>query len=254
MFKDNIVSWIKKYFVDNGPDCNAIIGISGGKDSSVCAALLCEALGPDRVIAVKMPQGKQTDIADANELIDFLGIKTSYEINIGPACDATYRSLPPGMSHLPQVYTNVPARERMKVLYAIVAAKHGRVCNTCNRSEDYIGYSTKFGDSAGDFAPIASLTVREVKQLGRELGLPEHLINKIPADGLCRKTDEDNLGFTYDMLDDYLLEGIEPPYEIYKNIEERHKRNLHKTRIMPSCPKNIAEDGYSYYNKEAIYF
>lgn len=146
-----IINWIKKYFIDNGPDCKAVIGISGGKDSTVAAALLCKAIGPENVIAVQMPQGYQSDIDISNEVIEYLGIKEHYNINIGEACKATFFSLPSDIRNLPQVVSNVPARERMNILYAIAAARHGRVANTCNRSENYVGYSTKFGDSAGDF-------------------------------------------------------------------------------------------------------
>lgn len=213
------------------------IGISGGKDSTVCAALLCRALGPDRVVAVKMPQGEQSDIEDANDVIKHLRITEVYEVNIGPACDATLASLPDGMAGLPQVYTNVPARERMKVLYAIAAAVHGRVCNTCNRSEDYVGYSTKFGDAAGDFSLLSNYTVREVLEIGEALELPNYLLYKTPADGLCNKTDEDNLGFSYATLDSLLLDRVYPKYKTYQNIQQRHIRNLHKVQPMPICPR-----------------
>lgn len=246
---NKIVNWIHDYFINNGPDCKAVIGISGGKDSTVCAALLVKAIGPDRVIAVKMPQGIQHDIDVANEVIEYLGITESYQIDIGPACEATKLSLPAEMRDLPQVYTNIPARERMKVLYAIAAARHGRVVNTCNRSEDYVGYATKFGDSAGDFSILSNFTVREVIEIGNILNLPERFINKVPEDGLCGKTDEDNLGFTYNVLDDLLLHKIHPNYETYKNIETRHKRNMHKLSRMPACPKFLIreeneEDGW----------
>lgn len=233
---EKIINWIHDYFLQNGEDCKAVIGISGGKDSTVCAALLVRALGPDRVIAVKMPCGHQHDIDVANEVIAYLGITESYHIDIAPACEATELSLPAEIRDLPQVYTNIPPRERMKVLYAIAAAKHGRVVNTCNRSEDYVGYSTKFGDTAGDFAILSQYTVKEVLEIGRQLGLPDHLIYKVPEDGLSNKTDEDNLGFSYETLDTLLLEGTHPDYETYKNIQTRHNRNAHKLRQMPHCP------------------
>lgn len=233
---DKIINWIQDYFLRNGADCKAVIGISGGEDSTVCAALLARAIGPDRIIAVKMPQGVQHDIGIANEVIAHLGITESYQIDIGPACEATELSLPAEIRDLPQVYTNIPPRERMKVLYAIAAAKHGRVVNTCNRSEDYVGYSTKFGDMAGDFSILSNFTVREVLEIGHALNLPEHFIHKTPEDGLSGKTDEDNLGFTYATLDNLLLHGIHPDYETYKNIETRHKRNAHKLSRMPACP------------------
>lgn len=223
-----IIDWIKEYFIKNGPECKAVIGISGGKDSTVAAALLCKALGPNRVIAVQMPQGFQYDIDVSNEVIDYLEITEHYNINIGSACQEIFLSLPNDIRIQPQVTSNVPARVRMNILYAIAASRHGRVVNTCNRSEDYVGYSTKFGDAAGDFSILSNYTATKVKEIGIELGLPKNFIEKPPEDGLSGLTDEENLGFSYDVLDNFLLNGITPPYEIYKNIEQRHKRNLHK--------------------------
>lgn len=231
-----IIDWIKEYFIKNGPECKAVIGISGGKDSTVAAALLCKALGPNRVIAVQMPQGFQYDIDVSNEVIDYLEITEHYNINIGSACQEIFLSLPNDIRIQPQVTSNVPARVRMNILYAIAASRHGRVVNTCNRSEDYVGYSTKFGDAAGDFSILSNYTATEVKEIGIELGLPKNFIEKPPEDGLSGLTDEENLGFSYDVLDNFLLNGITPPYEIYKNIEQRHKRNLHKISPMPTCP------------------
>lgn len=231
-----IIDWIKEYFIKNGPECKAVIGISGGKDSTVAAALLCKALGPNRVIAVQMPQGFQYDIDVSNEVIDYLEITEHYNINIGSAYQEIFLSLPNDIRIQPQVTSNVPARVRMNILYAIAASRHGRVVNTCNRSEDYVGYSTKFGDAAGDFSILSNYTATEVKEIGIELGLPKNFIEKPPEDGLSGLTDEENLGFSYDVLDNFLLNGITPPYEIYKNIEQRHKRNLHKISPMPTCP------------------
>lgn len=231
-----IIDWIKEYFIKNGPECKAVIGISGGKDSTVAAALLCKALGPNRVIAVQMPQGFQYDIDVSNEVIDYLEITEHYNINIGSACQEIFLSLPNDIRIQPQVTSNVPARVRMNILYAIAASRHGRVVNTCNRSEDYVGYSTKFGDAAGDFSILSNYTATEVKEIGIELGLPKNFIEKPPEDGLSGLTDEENLGFSYDVLDNFLLNGITPPYEIYKNIEQRHKRNLHKISPMQTCP------------------
>lgn len=238
----NITNWIKDYFVNNGPDCKAIIGISGGKDSTVTAALLVKALGKNRVIGVKMPQGNQHDIDVANKVIDYLGID-SYEVNIDEVCKSLYNAIDIGynfegsVESIPQIASNSPARIRMTVLYAIAAREHGRVANTCNKSEDFIGYSTKFGDAAGDFSVLSEYTVSEVRQIGKALGIPDEFIFKAPEDGLSGKTDEDNLGFTYDELDNFLLRGDYPSYDVYKNIEERHKRNLHKVKLMPSCPR-----------------
>ena len=239
---EHIVNWIKEYFVKNGPDSKAIIGISGGKDSTVAAALCVKALGKDRVVGVLMPQGIQADIEDARKVCKILGIK-SYEINIDDACAALYQSLDKGLYENENdtvvfnraIYTNLPARIRMTTLYAIAAKEGGRVCNTCNRSENYIGYSTKYGDHAGDFSPLGHYTVRELLAIGDALDLPYDLVHKIPADGMCGHSDEANLGFTYAELDTYLLEDIAPKYESLKLIEQAHARNMHKMINIPTC-------------------
>ena len=238
---ENICTWIKNYFVENGPNSKAVIGISGGKDSTVAAMLLVRALGPHRVCGVMMPQSTQTDIDDSRKVCECLGIDF-VEIDIGPACSALYRQIDEAWDFdhqcekLPVVGTNTPSRIRMATLYAMAGIIGGRVANTCNWSEDYVGYSTKYGDLAGDFAILSRYTVREVITMGcvlaKEFSIPVELITKSPSDGMCGTTDEDNLGFTYDTLDSLLLDGIVPEYEVYKNIQERHKRNEHKTRAI----------------------
>lgn len=232
------INWIKQYFLENGPNSKAVIGISGGKDSSVAAALCVEAIGKENVIGVMMPQDTQNDIAYAKKLISELEIP-SIEINIGNICTTFYTTLiysneifeEDGLKK--SVTTNLPARVRMTVLYAIAAQLGGRVVNTCNLSEDYVGYSTKFGDSAGDFAPLAKLTSSEVCEIGKSLGLSNTLMDKKPEDGLSGLTDEENLGFSYKTLNSYIRENIYPVYQVYRNIEERHKNNLHKISPMP---------------------
>ena len=237
---EHIVDWIKHYFVRNGADSKAIIGISGGKDSTIAAALCVKALGADRVIGVLMPHGKQEDIEDARRVCEILGIQ-SVEINIGETCLCLYEAINTGcdcensISANKTVTTNLPARIRMTTLYAIAAMVGGRVCNTCNRSENYIGYSTKYGDHAGDFSPLGHYTVRELLTIGDALGLPHDLVHKTPADGMCGSSDEDNLGFTYEELDTYLLEDISPKYETLKLIEQAHARNMHKLINIPTC-------------------
>ncbi|MCH5155305.1 MAG: NAD(+) synthase [Clostridiales bacterium] len=240
--KERIVRWIKNYFEENGKGCNAVIGISGGKDSSVCAALLVEALGKDRVIGVLMPQGNQHDIDVSHELVNFLGIK-HFVVNIGDTCESLVKAI--SESGIAQeslrtnkvYYSNTPARVRMTVLYGISALYNGRVANTCNKSEDYVGYSTKFGDSAGDFSPLSDLLVKEVKALGYELGLPKKFIEKAPEDGLSGKTDEDNLGFTYAVLDKYIETGEIDDPEVKEKIDRMHRANLHKISPMPMFRK-----------------
>ena len=228
------VEWIRNWFSENGAGCNAVIGISGGKDSSVVAALLKEALGKERVIGVLMPNGAQSDIDMARLLVDHLGIR-NYTINIKEGFDGLTEEL---KRVLPEVgkdtLINLPARIRMSTLYAVAQSNNGRVANTCNRSEDYIGYSTKYGDAAGDFSPLANLLVHEVIQLGELIGVPERLTRKAPSDGLSGLTDEDKIGFTYATLDHYILTGECKDEEIRKKIDRMHRLNLHKLQLMPT--------------------
>ncbi len=223
------IKWIRDWFEINGKGCNAVIGISGGKDSSVVAALCVKALGSDRVIGVMMPQGEQFDIDYSIELCELLGIKT-HTVNVGKTIEALKESL--GFEASTQTVTNIPPRVRMAVLYAVSQSFNGRVANTCNLSEDWVGYSTRYGDAAGDFGAISHFTVAEVKAIGRELGLPEKFVEKPPLDGLCGKTDEDNLGFKYETLDKYIREGIEPDPETKVRIDRLHNINLFKLRYM----------------------
>ncbi len=236
--KNDCVAWIRDFFAENGRDCNAIIGISGGKDSSVAAALCVEALGKDRVIGVLMPCGEQSDIDCSRQLVDFLGIK-NYTVNIKDAVEGLTRALPEGMEITAQTRTNIPPRVRMATLYAIGQSNNGRVVNTCNLSEDWVGYSTRYGDAAGDFSPLCHLTVAEVKEIGRVLGLPENLIEKTPADGLCGKTDEDNLGFTYAVLDKYIRTGVCEDEKTKERIDYLHRISRFKLELMPQFRPEI---------------
>ena len=229
---NELIVWIQDWFEENGKGCNAIIGISGGKDSSIVAALCVKALGKERVVGVLMPNGVQSDIADSQKLVDFLGIK-HFVCNIKDATDGVITSLNNcGLELNEQARINLPPRIRMSTLYAVSQTLNGRVANTCNLSEDWVGYSTRYGDSAGDFSPISCFTVTELKQIGRYLGLPIELVDKTPIDGLCGKTDEDNLGFTYAELDRYIREGIEPTPEKKAAIDRKHAINLFKLRYM----------------------
>lgn len=231
--KNEIVEWLREWEENNGKGCNFIVGVSGGKDSSVVAALLVEAFGKDRVIGVKMPCGEQKDIDYSNMLINHLGIR-GYTMNIGDAVGEIRSQFPVGVKISDQTTTNLPARIRMATLYAISQSVNGRVANTCNLSENWVGYCSKFGDAAGDFSPLENLTVTEVKAIGRELGLPSELVDKTPTDGLCGNTDEDNLGFTYAELDAYIRDGIEPNEEVKAKIDSMHEKNLFKLQPMPS--------------------
>ena len=231
--KNQCVEWIRNFFEENGKGCNAVVGISGGKDSSIAAALCVEALGKDRVIGVLMPCGIQHDIDMAELLVNHLGIK-HYVVNIKDAVDGLKNALPKDMEVSAQTTTNIPPRVRMTTLYAISQSCNGRVCNTCNLSEDWVGYSTRYGDAAGDFSPMSHLTVTEVKEIGRLLGLPDVLVDKVPIDGLCGKTDEENLGFTYAELDVYIRTGEIEDKDKKEIIDRKHKMNLFKLELMPS--------------------
>ncbi len=236
--KNECVQWIRDFFEENGKGCNAIVGISGGKDSSIAAALCVEALGKDRVIGVLMPQGQQHDIDKAYLLVNHLGIK-HYVVNIQDAVEGMLKNLPADLELTAQSRQNLPPRIRMSTLYAVSQSCNGRVCNTCNLSEDWVGYSTRYGDAAGDFSPMSNLTVTEVKEMGYLLGLPQELVDKVPIDGLCGKTDEENLGFTYAELDVYIRTGEIADAEKKANIDRRHKANLFKLQLMPAFHAGI---------------
>lgn len=226
------VKWIRDWFEQNGPGCNAIIGISGGKDSSIAAALLVEALGSDRVIGVLMPNGEQSDLDMAQLLVDHLGIE-HYIVNIKDAYEGIKNEIQgAGIDFSKDSEINLPPRLRMSTLYAVGQSKNGRVCNTCNLSEDWVGYSTRYGDSVGDFSPMSFFTTAEIRAMGRELGLPAVLVDKTPSDGLSGMSDEDKLGFTYESLDHYIRTGEIDNLEYKEKIDKKHKANLFKLRFM----------------------
>lgn len=231
--KEDIVKWIQNWFKENGPDCKAVIGISGGKDSSVVAALCVEALGRERVLGVIMPNGYNSQDADSFKLIKHLDID-SITIQINSAYTSIINAI-----ETPTIQTsmNLPPRLRMATLYAVSQSVNGRVANTCNASEIYIGWETRWGDAVGDFAPLADLTCSEVIALGRELNLPEELINKIPSDGLCGSTDEEAFGFTYDELDRWIR--LRERGEHYNNIISMHDKNEFKQINLPHYSSNL---------------
>lgn len=239
----DIVRWIRDFFEQNGKDCNAVVGISGGKDSSVAAALCVAALGKERVLGVLMPNGVQPDIDMARLLVDHLGI-AAIEVNVADGVKGVLGGIAAGISYngfdngelSDQTRMNLSPRIRMATLYAVSQSHNGRVVNTCNLSEDWVGYSTRYGDAAGDFSPLSMLTVTEVKEVGRALGLPAVLVDKTPIDGLCGKTDEENLGFTYAVLDEYIRTGVCSDPDTKALIDRRHKANLFKLQMMPVFP------------------
>lgn len=233
--KNDLIQWIRNWFDQNGNGCKAVVGISGGTDSSVVAALCVEALGKDRVYGVLMPQNTQSDIGYSYDLCNFLGIEYSV-IDIGSTVDNLLNLifLRCKLEISTQTLINLPPRIRMSTLYAVSQSLNGRVANTCNLSEDWIGFSTRYGDSVGDFSPLSNLTKTEVKEIGRVLGLPDKLVDKDPSDGLTGKTDEDIFGFTYDVLDRYIRTGKIDDLQTKEKIDYLHEKNLFKLQLMPS--------------------
>ena len=245
---DAVVEGIRSWFEVNGKGCNAVIGISGGKDSSVVAALCVKALGKERVFGVLMPNGEQADIDVALDLVHFLDINYVV-INIEDAFQGIMFELVAELESVSrQTFVNLPPRLRMATLYAVSQSKNGRVMNTCNLSEDWVGYSTRYGDSVGDYSPCSRLTVQEVKAVGRVLGLPAEFIDKVPSDGLCGKTDEDNLGFSYAVLDRYIRSGRIDDEVAKERIDKLHKQNLFKLEYMPCF--ELDKSLYSVYDDE----
>ena len=251
--KNKIVEWIK----ETVGDCTVVIGISGGTDSSVVAALCVEALGKDKVYGVLMPDGTQKDIDKSAELVKHLGINYRI-INIGNITEALRKEFNWEFfselitnhyidedNKLNDGYeTNTPARIRMTVLYGLAAILgNSRVANTCNLSEDFVGYSTKFGDSAGDFSPLSDLTKTEVKQIGYELGLPKDLVEKVPSDGMSGMSDEEKLGFTYEELDRYIRTGEIENLDHKAKIDRLYKANRHKVELMPKFESHLPIEG-----------
>ena len=239
------VQWIKDWFEKNGPGCNAVIGISGGKDSTIVTKLCVEALGADRVIGVMMPNGVQKDISDSIRVCKLLGIK-NYTINIENAVNSTLNQMKEcGIEISEQTRTNLPARIRMSTLYAVSQSNNGRVLNTCNYSENYVSWETKFGDGAGDLSPLGYLTVREVLAIGDYLGLPSDLVHKTPIDGLNTNadgsyvTDEQSMGVSYDDIHKYVRMRNELSQETIDYISGREKKNLFKLQLMPKFNPNL---------------
>jgi NAD+ synthase len=228
--KEAIVKWIQDWFKENGPDCKAVIGISGGKDSSIVAALCVEALGKDRVLGVCMPNTLGQDI-DSYKVIEHLGIG-----HVAISIEGVYNEIISEIRKTPikvsdQAFINLPPRLRMATLYAVSQSVNGRVANTCNLSEAYIGWETRWGDAVGDFAPLQGLTCSEVIALGRELDLPKELIEKVPSDGLCGSTDEDAFGFTYDEVDRWIRLGVKGDH--HTEIMRMHNKNRFKKLDLP---------------------
>ncbi len=246
---EDIIKWIRESMENSGGK-KAVIGISGGKDSSVVAGLAVRALGADKVVGILMPDGVQSDISYAEDLCDFLGIQSTI-INIKSITSAFLgeiekvdEDIVQGISR--QTRLNLPPRVRMTVLYAVSQSiEDARVINTSNLSEDWIGYATLYGDTAGAFSPLGMLTSDEVIQIGEYLGLPQALILKVPSDGLTGETDEDIFGFSYEVLNKYIRQGIIDDLEIKEKIDRMHRLSRHKFLTIPMYKPSldiVAED------------
>lgn len=262
---NSIIKGIQNYCVNTS--CKGfVIGISGGKDSTVVAKLLVDAIGADKVLGILMPNGEQTDIKDSIKVCELLGINY-HTVNINCIYNCLLSAIhEPDSSNVEMLYdeygnmypanepkeriattndgfqfqispkarTNIPPRLRMTVLYAIAQSIGYRVCGTGNKSEHYIGWFTKWGDGACDFNPIADLTCTEVIELGHYMGLPDDLVDKTPADGLTGKSDEENFGFTYKELDQYISDPSSVTVhnmDNYPKFDEMHKKSQHKTKV-----------------------
>jgi NAD+ synthase len=231
--KNNLVQWIRGWFEHNGKGCNAVLGISGGKDSAIVAALCAEALGKERMIGVLMPNGSQNDIDVSKNVVKYLEIN-SLEINIKEAYDSVLSGVNQYIKPSTQAQINLAPRLRMSALYAVSQSVNGRVANTSNLSEAWIGYSTRYGDNVGDFAPLLNLTVTECKAIGHALSIPAEFVEKAPHDGLSGQSDEERIGFTYSVLDKYIRTGGCENKETKDKIDTMHAKNKFKTLPMPS--------------------
>lgn len=236
------IQWIKDWFEKNGPGCNAVLGLSGGKDSTIVAKLCVEALGADRVIGVAMPDNGQ-GTNEADKIAEYLGIKYMVTPIDGVVAEfhKVWNDQGSDVKWSKQSEQNIPPRVRMTMLYALSQTFNGRVANTCNLSEDFVGYATLFGDAAGSFSPLSQLTVTEIYQIGDYLGLPYEWVHKVPDDGLPHSSsDEKKFGFSYAELDRYIREGIVPEGACENNpdelkvdkIDRMHRSNKFKTEIV----------------------
>lgn len=227
---NDVIEWIKLKRQETKAK-GFVIGVSGGKDSATVAALLCRAVGKENVIGVMMPNGHQPDIVDSKLVCEMLGLR-AFTFNINDAYNGIIKNL--GKLENEETKINIAPRIRMTVLYAI-AQEHGYlVCGTGNKSEEYIGYCTKWGDTGFDINPILNFTTDEVIEIGKYLGIPDDIILKTPNDGLSGMSDERKIGFTYKILNKYIREGICEDTEVKTAIDTKHRESRHKFTIQPS--------------------
>ncbi len=229
---DEMIVWTRDRMHDIGSDL-AVVGISGGKDSTVVAALAARAMGKENVLGVTMPRGVQKDLDVAQAVAASLGIR-HHVVPIGDVADALARDVTKAVGDFSrQAALNLPPRLRMAALYAVAQTVGGVVWNTSNLSEDWVGYATIYGDTSGAFSPLATLTTDEVVQLGRFMEVEERFLVIPPADGLTGHTDEEVLGFTYDTLNTYIRTGECPQKEIKEKIDRLHRISRFKFQTIP---------------------
>ena len=211
----------------------AVVGISGGIDSAVTAALCVRALGRDRVIGVWLPAySLDVHAEDSQKLAEAIDLNL-VTIDVGPAYDALVPVIEGVLPLDDKTKGNTKARLRMTTLYAIANQKGYLVADTCNLSEVHVGYMTKGGDGLADFNPVASLTKHEMRIMAAELGVPDSIITKPPSADLWEgQTDEQEMGFTYEDLDRYLITGETRP-EAKERIDYLHRISEHKRNLMP---------------------
>lgn len=231
--KDDLVLWLRNYYNNNGNPLNAVVGCSGGKDSSVVLAALVEAIGTERIYPILMPNGTQSDIEDSYKICDLLGLKP-YLCNIEDGYNGILESISNEFSVSNQAKINLAPVIRMATLKAISQSVNGRFTCNGNLSEAYLGWFTLNGDDQGNIKPLANLTVTEVIAVGKELGLPDWVVDKVPSDGLCGSTDEEKMQISYSKLDNYIRTGFIEDIEMENRIKDRHCANLFKHQPIPS--------------------
>lgn len=230
-----VVDWTGDFFKTVGKT-DAVLGISGGKDSSVVAAICVTALGKEHVHGVLLPCGIQKDISCSYQLVDHLGI--DYDVQDIETLVKESLALVPGADKSYDAKTNAPARIRMNQIM-VTAQTHGwLMANTCQRNEECVGFSSIWGDSCGSFSPLGLLTVDEVIEIGDDLGLPYELTHKVPIDGLQPLSDEEKLGFSYKELSDLIRKGIRGEhYDLIMQKFYANKFKLEMIKIQKFDPK-----------------
>ncbi len=237
MKEQKISSWIKQKIHESGSKGIAV-GLSGGIDSSVIAVLSKKAAG-ENVIGVIMPcHSNPKDTEHAKLLANKFGIKTE-TVDLLPVYEKMLSSIPEKESKIAKA--NLKARLRMATLYYIANAHNYLVAGTGNKTEIMIGYFTKYGDGGIDMEPIGDLYKTEVRKLAKDLEIPDEIIDKPPSAGLWEgQTDEDEMGITYEELDN-ILEAIEKDEtekidkEKLEKVKEMIQKSEHKRHVPPVC-------------------